>query len=76
MEALGVAVRVDQVLANKAIVVSKFLHLFKGLGCTKGTYHIYLKENAVPFALTILCRVPIAMMYKVQYELQQMGFLK
>ena len=36
IEALGVAVRVDQLLANKAIVVSKFPHLFKGLGCMKG----------------------------------------
>ena len=62
-------------VSQQGIVVSKFTHLFKGLGCMKGTYHIiviYLKENAVPFALTILCRVLIAMMSKVQYELQQM----
>ena len=72
IEALGVAVRVDQILANKAIVVSKFPHLFKGLGCMKGAYHIQLKENAVPFALTIPRRVPIALMSKVQSELQRM----
>ena len=72
IEALGVAVRVDQLLANKAIVVSKFPHLFKGLGYMKGAYHIQLKENAVPFALTIPRRVPIALMSKVQSELQRM----
>ena len=72
IEALGVAVQMDQLLANKAIVVSKFPHLFKGLGCMKGAYHIQLKENAVPFVLTIPHRVPIALMSKVQSELQHM----
>ena len=64
--------RVDQILTNKATVVSKFPHLFNGLGRIKGAYHIPLKENAVPFALTVPCRVPIALMAKVQSELQQM----
>ena len=64
--------RVDQILTNKATVVSKFPHLFNGLVCMKGAYHIPLKENAVPFALTVPCRVPIALMPKVQSELQRM----
>ena len=72
IEALGVAVRVDQILDNKATVKAKFPQLFHGLGCMRGAYQIQLKDHAVPFALTVPCRVPIALMSKVQSELQRM----
>ena len=72
IEALGVAVRVDQILDNKATVKGKFPQLFHGLGCMRGAYQIQLKDHAVPFALTVPRRVPIALMSKVQSELQHM----
>ena len=42
------------------------------LGCMRGAYQIQHKDHAVPFALTVPCRVPIALMSKVQSELQRM----
>ena len=72
IESLGVAVQVDQVLAHKATVVSKFPHLFKGLGRMTGAYHIDLKQDATPFALTVPRRVAIPLMPKVKSELERM----
>ena len=72
IEALGVAVRVDQILDCKATVTAKFPQLFHGLGLMSGAYQIQLKDNAVPFSLCVPRRVPIALMSKVQSELQRM----
>ena len=36
IESLGVAIQVNEILANKDVVVSKFPHIFKGLGCMTG----------------------------------------
>ena len=52
IESLGVAIQVSEILANKDVVVSKFPHIFKGLGRMTGAYHICLKDDATPFALT------------------------
>ena len=38
----------------------------------RGAYQIQLKDHAVPFALTVPRRVPIALMSKFQSELQHM----
>ena len=38
IEALGVAVRVDQILDSKAAVTARFPKLFHGLGCMRGAY--------------------------------------
>ena len=72
IEALGVAVRVDQILDCKAAVTAKFPQLFHGLGRMSGAYQIQLKDNAVPFCLCVPRRVPIALMSKVQSELHRM----
>ena len=72
LKALGVAVRVDQILDSKAAVSARFPKLFHGLGRMRGAYQIQLKDHAVPFALTVPRRVPIALMSKVQSELQRM----
>jgi len=72
IESLGVAIQVDQVLAHKTVVVSKFPHIFKGLGRMTGAYHIYLKDDAAPFALTAPRRVAIPLMPKVKSELECM----
>ena len=50
IEALGVAVRVYQILDCKA---TKFPQLFHGLGCMSGAYQIQLKDNVVPFSLCV-----------------------
>ena len=72
IEALGVAVIVDQILDSKTTVVAKFLQRFHGLGCTRGANQMQLKDYAVPFVMTIPRRVPIALMSKVWSELQCM----
>ena len=63
------AIRVDQILDNKATITARFPKLFHGLGHMSGAYKIQLKDHAVPFALTVPQRVPIALMSKVQSEL-------
>ena len=72
IESLGLLIRVDEVLSSKTVVVSKFPHLFTGLGCMKGAYHIDLRPDATPFALTVPRRVAIPLMEKVKTELQRM----
>ena len=52
--------------------MAKFPQLFHGLGCMTGAYQIQLKDNAVPFSLCVPRRVPIALIPKVQSELQRM----
>ena len=53
IEALAVAVRVDQILDNKATITARYPKLLNGLGCMRGAYQIQLKYHAVPFALTV-----------------------
>ena len=40
IESLGLLIRVDEVLSSKSVDVSKFPHIFTGLGWMKGAYHI------------------------------------
>ena len=68
----GLLIRVDEVLSSKTVVVSKFPHLFTGLGCMKGAYHIDLRPDTTPFALTVPRRVAIPLIEKVKAELQRM----
>ena len=72
IESLGLLIRVDEVLSSKTVFVSKFPHLFTGLGCMKGAYHIDLRPDATLFALTVPHRVAIPLMEKVKTELQRM----
>ena len=72
IESLGVAIQVSEILANKDVVVSKFPHIFKGLGRMTGAYYICLKDDATPFALTAPRRVAIPLMPKVKSELERM----
>ena len=49
-----------------------FPQLFQGLGKLQGQYHIKLKDNAQPFALTVPRRVAIPLLPKVKEELERM----
>ena len=55
IEPLGVAIQVSQILAHKDIVVSKFPHIFQGLGRMTGAYHIRLKDDAKPYCSSQSC---------------------
>ena len=72
IESLRVAIQVSEILPHKEVVVSKFPHIFKGLGCMTGAYHIRLRDDATPYALTVPRRVAIPLMPKVKSELERM----
>ena len=72
IESLGVAIQVSEVLAHKDVAVRKFPHMFKGLGRMTRAYHICLKDDATPFALTAPRRVAIPLMPKVKSKLERM----
>lgn len=51
----------------------KFPKVFTGLGRLEGDYRIWLRDNAVPYALTTPRRVPIPLTAKVKEELKKNG---
>lgn len=52
----------------------KFSHVFQGLGCFNKCkpYHISLKSEAKPYAVTVPRRVPLHLVRKVNEELQRL----
>ena len=46
--------------------------LFSGLGKLEGEYHISLKEDAKPFALTVPRKVPLPLLSKTKKEIDRM----
>ena len=73
IEALGLLVKVDVIDAEaKSHFTQLFPQLFQGLGKLQGQYHIKLKDNAQPFALTVPRRVAIPLLPKVKEELECM----
>ena len=73
IEALGLLVKVDVIDAEaKSHFTQLFPQLFQGLGKLQGQYHIKLKDNAQPFALTVPRRVAIPLLPKVKEELERM----
>ena len=72
IESLRVAIQVSEILPHKEVVVSKFPHIFKGLGRMTGAYHIRLRDDATPYALTVPRRVAIPLMPKVKSELERL----
>ena len=67
------AIQVREILAHKDVVVSKFPHIFKGLGHMTGAYHICLKDDATPYALNAPRRVAIPLMPKVKTQARKNG---
>ena len=57
---------------QKTDVVSQFPDVFKGLGKLTDNCVIKLRENAIPYALTMPQRVPLPLLPKVKEELQRM----
>ena len=53
-------------------IISRYSHLFKGLGCLQGTHRIKLKEDAKLFALSTPRRISIPLRKKVKSELERM----
>lgn len=59
IEAFKLTVKVEPVETPKEAVISKFPHLFKGLGKLEGVHKIALKDNAKPFAYTTPRRIAL-----------------
>ena len=73
IEALGLLVKVDVIDAEaKSHFTQLFPQLFQGLGKLQDQYHIKLKDNAQPFALTVPRRVARPLLPKVKEELEHM----
>ena len=53
-------------------VVKQFPQLFTGLGRLKDSYKIKLRQEAIPFALSVPRRVAIPLLPKVKEELERM----
>ena len=71
IEALNLVARVNSVSRGEEIA-NKYPALFTGLGSLEGEYHIQLKEDATPFALTAPRRVALPLLPKVKRELERM----
>ena len=73
IEALQLVKRVGSVEDDKAFDPQKsFPALFQNLGKLQGPYHIQLKDNAKPLALTAPRQVPVPLLLKVKTELDRM----
>ena len=76
LTALGLVVRPTQVHAVspdlEQEVKAAFPHLFIGIGKLEGEYHIQLKPDSQPFALTTPRRVALPLLGKVKTELGRM----
>ncbi len=73
IHALGIMSRIDTVnLDSLESVKRQFSELFQGLGKMQGEYEISLKPDAKPFSLSTPRRIPLPLMSKVKYELEDM----
>ena len=70
IEVLKLLTRIGSVDEQSSI--SRFQHLFEGLGRLKEPYMIKLMEGAKPYTLSTPRRVPIPLMEAVKYELERM----
>ena len=70
IEALNIAAFVNGVQLQD--VVKQFPQLFTGLGRLKDSYKIKLRQEAIPFALSVPRRVAIPLLPKVKEELERM----
>ena len=57
---------------TKDVVMQRFPSLFGKLGKLQGSYHIKLKESAIPFSLNTPRRMATPLLPKVQKELERM----
>ena len=56
----------------KQTFATQYPNLFRDFGTFEGEYHIQLREDAKPFALTALRRVTVPLLSKVEAELKRM----
>ena len=74
IESLSLVMRVEPINTTDhpmtKDVMQRFPSLFGKLGKLQGSYHIKIKESAVPFSLNIPRRVAIPLLPKVQMELE------
>ena len=71
IEALNIVSVVQQVQISTDELYEKFPQVFDGLGKLDGEYHIDLKDDARPYAVTTPRRVPLPLMDKVKEELDK-----
>ena len=71
IEAMGLISRVNMVEGCQEYVKA-YLDLFQGLGSMEGAYHIKLRPDAKPFALSTPRRVALPLLPKVKQELERM----
>ena len=72
IEALNIVSVVQQVQISTDELYEKFPQVFDGLGKLDGEYHIDLKDDARPYAVTTPRRVPLPLMDRVKEELDKM----
>ena len=70
---MGLLVKVDSIAADaKNPIIPLFPRLCQGLGMLQGHYHIRLRDDAQPFALTVPRTVAVPFLPKVKEELEHM----
>lgn len=72
IEALILIWHLNTVQAQQEDVKAQYPTVFSGLGKLKEPYKIELEPDAVPYALSLPCRVPLPLRDKVQAELNCM----
>lgn len=70
-----VTLQIHNVTKNQEGVVQEFPDLFEGLGRIQGNYHIELRDEAIPYSVSVPRRVPIPLLPKVKTELERMEHL-
>ena len=59
-------------VTNASNIMQQYPTLFSGLGKLEGEYHISLKEDAKPFALTVPRKVPLPLLSETKKEIDRM----
>ena len=59
-------------VTNASNIMQQYPTLFSGLGKLKGEYHISLKEDAKPFALTASRKLPLPLLSETKKEIDRM----
>ena len=77
IEKLNLLSRIESVRSDKLVpsIVTEYSDVFQGLGSLHDEYHICLKENSKPFALSTPRRIAIPLLPKVKEELSRMEAL-
>ena len=57
---------------NASHIMDEYPTLFRGLGKLEGEYHISLKDDAKPFALTVPRKVPLPLLSQTKKEIDRM----